>query len=148
MSNIKRAFDHGKAFIAFITCGDPDLETTAACVRAAVRFPMIEVIHPLINRAGIGIQDGSREAMEAAIRAARDHGIGIFAMKPLGGGGTDFCCLFSFLDSSDIMPASIVIFTDGQGDFPDEQAANNVPVLWLLSREEVKVPWGHCAYLK
>ena len=37
MSNIKRAFDHGKAFIAFITCGDPDLATTAACVREAVR---------------------------------------------------------------------------------------------------------------
>lgn len=58
----------------------------SACVRAAVRFPMIEVIHPLINRAGIGIQDGSREDMEDAIRAARDMGIGIFAMKPLGGG--------------------------------------------------------------
>ena len=37
MSNIKRAFDHGNAFIAFITCGDPNLETTAACVRAAVQ---------------------------------------------------------------------------------------------------------------
>ena len=37
MSNIERAFDHGKAFIAFITCGDPDLETTATCVKAAVR---------------------------------------------------------------------------------------------------------------
>ena len=37
MSNIKRAFDHGKAFIAFITCGDPDLGTSAACVRAAVK---------------------------------------------------------------------------------------------------------------
>ena len=36
MSNIKKAFDHGKAFIPFITCGDPDLETTAAVVRAAV----------------------------------------------------------------------------------------------------------------
>lgn len=36
MSNIHKAFDHGKAFVAFITCGDPDLETTAACVRAAV----------------------------------------------------------------------------------------------------------------
>ncbi len=36
MSNIKSAFNNGKAFIAFITCGDPDLETTAACVRAAV----------------------------------------------------------------------------------------------------------------
>ena len=47
---------------------------------------MIDVIHPLINRAGIGIQDGAREDMEAAIRAARDVGIGIFAMKPLGGG--------------------------------------------------------------
>ena len=35
MNNIKKAFDHGKAFIAFITCGDPDLETTAAAVRSA-----------------------------------------------------------------------------------------------------------------
>lgn len=57
-----------------------------ACVAAAPRFPMIDVIHPLINLTGIGIQDGTREAMEAAIRAARDMGIGIFAMKPLGGG--------------------------------------------------------------
>ncbi len=29
---IGSAFDHGKAFIAFLTCGDPDLETTAAAV--------------------------------------------------------------------------------------------------------------------
>lgn len=36
MSKIGEAFDGKKAFIAFITCGDPDLETTAACVRAAV----------------------------------------------------------------------------------------------------------------
>ena len=36
MNKIAEAFDHGKAFIAFITCGDPDLDTTAACVRAAV----------------------------------------------------------------------------------------------------------------
>ena len=57
-----------------------------ACVNAAPRFPMIDVIHPLINAAGIGIQDGTREDMEAAIRAARERGIGIFAMKPLGGG--------------------------------------------------------------
>ncbi len=36
MSNIRKAFENGKAFIAFITCGDPDLATTAAAVRAAV----------------------------------------------------------------------------------------------------------------
>ena len=34
MSNIAKAFQSGKAFIPFITCGDPDLETTAAAVRA------------------------------------------------------------------------------------------------------------------
>ena len=28
MSKIKSAFEKGKAFIPFITCGDPDLETT------------------------------------------------------------------------------------------------------------------------
>ena len=36
MSSIKKAFENGKAFIAFITCGDPDLETTAVAVKAAV----------------------------------------------------------------------------------------------------------------
>ena len=35
MSNIYKAFEGGKAFIPFITCGDPDLDTTAAIVRAA-----------------------------------------------------------------------------------------------------------------
>lgn len=40
MSNtgkIAKAFVSGKAFIPFITCGDPDLETTAAVVRAAAQ---------------------------------------------------------------------------------------------------------------
>ncbi len=36
MSKIKAAFENGKAFIPFITCGDPDLETTEKTVRAAV----------------------------------------------------------------------------------------------------------------
>lgn len=36
MSNTAKAFKNGKAFIAFITCGDPDPQTTAAAVRAAV----------------------------------------------------------------------------------------------------------------
>ena len=34
MINIADAFAHGKAFIPFVTCGDPDLETTAAVVRS------------------------------------------------------------------------------------------------------------------
>ena len=37
MSNIKKAFENGKAFIAFITCGDPDLETTKKVVLEACK---------------------------------------------------------------------------------------------------------------
>ncbi|MGM9522469.1 MAG: tryptophan synthase subunit alpha [Oscillospiraceae bacterium] len=33
MSNINNAFKNGKAFIPFITCGDPDLETTAELIK-------------------------------------------------------------------------------------------------------------------
>ena len=36
MSKIREAFDGKKAFIPFITCGDPDLETTGKAVRAMV----------------------------------------------------------------------------------------------------------------
>ncbi len=36
MSRISDAFKNGKAFIPFVTCGDPDLETTGKIVRAMV----------------------------------------------------------------------------------------------------------------
>ena len=38
MTKIIDAFRNGKAFIPFITCGDPDLETTAKLVRAAAEL--------------------------------------------------------------------------------------------------------------
>ena len=37
MSRIKEAFKNGKAFIPFMTCGDPDMETTYKCVLEAVK---------------------------------------------------------------------------------------------------------------
>ena len=36
MSKFAAAFQKGKAVMAFITCGDPDLQTTADMVRAAI----------------------------------------------------------------------------------------------------------------
>ena len=36
MNKIRQAFEKGNAFIHFITCGDPDLETTGSCVREMV----------------------------------------------------------------------------------------------------------------
>lgn len=66
MSNIKSAFKNGKAFIPFITCGDPDLETTGKLVRAAVEngADLIEL--------GIPFSDPTAEGpvvQEANIRA-------------------------------------------------------------------------------
>lgn len=46
----------------------------------------LDVIHPLINKAGLGIVDGTREDMESALTLAHEKGIGIYAMKVLGGG--------------------------------------------------------------
>ncbi len=37
MSKISKAFENGKAFIAFITCGDPDLATTKEAIKEAVK---------------------------------------------------------------------------------------------------------------
>lgn len=57
-----------------------------AGVMAGADHPGIQIIHPLINRAGIGILDGSAESMAAAICYAACRGKGIYAMKTLGGG--------------------------------------------------------------
>ena len=56
------------------------------CVRAALRYPELQVLFPLINYKGVGIADGTTEDMLSAIREAHDGGRGIIAMKPLGGG--------------------------------------------------------------
>ena len=45
-----------------------------------------DVCHPLYNMAGIGIADGGEEDMASALRDAHAMGIGVFAMKALGGG--------------------------------------------------------------
>lgn len=55
-------------------------------VRAALKYPEIEVVHPITNVNGLGIQDGTRQDMENAIRAFKLRGGGVFGMKPLGGG--------------------------------------------------------------
>lgn len=45
-----------------------------------------DVCHPLYNMAGIGIADGTEADMARVLTLAHDSGIGIFAMKALGGG--------------------------------------------------------------
>lgn len=45
-----------------------------------------DVCHPLYNKEGIGIADGSESDMADILTTAHERGIGIFAMKALGGG--------------------------------------------------------------
>ncbi|MBQ8513472.1 MAG: aldo/keto reductase [Clostridia bacterium] len=45
-----------------------------------------DVCHPLYNMAGIGIADGTESDMASVLADAHGMGIGIFAMKALGGG--------------------------------------------------------------
>lgn len=71
MSKIKSAFENGKAFIAFITCGDPDLETTANAVRAAVEngADLIELGIPFSDPTAEGpvIQGANLRALEGGV---------------------------------------------------------------------------------
>lgn len=71
MSKIQKAFENGKAFIAFITCGDPDLETTAAVVRAAVEngADLIELGIPFSDPTAEGpvIQEASLRALNGGV---------------------------------------------------------------------------------
>lgn len=65
-------------------------------------------------------------------------------IKPVGGGGTSFKNVFNYIryNMNEELPVSIVIFTDGYAEFPEEEVAMGIPVLWIICGTEVKPPWG------
>ena len=71
MSKIKEAFAKGKAFIPFITCGDPDLETTKAVVKsmAANGADLIELGIPFSDPTAEGpvIQGANLRALTGGV---------------------------------------------------------------------------------
>ena len=79
MSNIKNAFAKGKAFIPFITCGDPDLETTAAAVRSAAEngADLIELGIPFSDPTAEGpvIQGANVRALRAGTTTDKIFGL-------------------------------------------------------------------------
>ncbi len=50
------------------------------------KYPQLDIIHPIVNKDGIGILDGTLEEMLSALEDLHKKGIGIYGMKPLGGG--------------------------------------------------------------
>ena len=74
----------------------------------------------------------------------------IMAIKPKGGGGTNFSAIFRYMNKNmkDELPSYIVIITDGYDKFPNEKEASEVPVLWLINNNDVNPPWGKVAHFK
>ncbi|HPC99990.1 MAG TPA: aldo/keto reductase [Acetivibrio sp.] len=71
-----------KGIIKAVGVSTHNIEVVDACAH----MPEIDVIHPLINKHGIGIGDGTIDAMLEAVKKAYSAGKGIYSMKPLGGG--------------------------------------------------------------
>lgn len=71
MNELKNAFAGGKALMAFVTCGDPDLDTTAAVITAAVEAgaDIIELNIPFSDPTAVDpvIQRSNIRALEKGI---------------------------------------------------------------------------------
>lgn len=72
----------GKGIIRAVGVSTHNIEVVEACAEMSE----IDVIHPIVNKTGIGINDGTIDTMLAAVKKAYDSGKGIYSMKPLGGG--------------------------------------------------------------
>jgi uncharacterized protein len=94
----------------------------------------LDILFPVINQRGLGIIDGTMEDGLRTIRQAKDAGLGIYAMKPLGGGHLrkDVPAAIQFLRQNDAIDAiavgmkaveevevDVAIFSDGK--FPLDQ---------------------------
>ena len=69
-------------------------------------------------------------------------------IRPKGGGGTSFHIIFDYVKKKmmDEPPVSIIILTDGYAPYPDESAAMDIPVLWIINNKEAQAPsWGKVA---
>ncbi|MFA5024265.1 MAG: VWA-like domain-containing protein [Patescibacteria group bacterium] len=57
-----------------------------------------------------------------------------------GGGGTDFRPVFDKIKEMGIQPELVIYLTDLYGQFPEKRP--NYPVLWCVTNQDAKAPWG------
>ncbi len=71
-------------------------------------------------------------------------------IRPYGGGGTSFTIVFSYVRDKmrELNVSSIVILTDGYAPWPREEAAMEIPVIWLINNDEMTPPWGKVARMR
>lgn len=73
----------------------------------------------------------------------------IDSLRPIGGGGTDFYEIFRALPRyyEQELPRGIIILTDGYAEFPPEDMAMGVPIIWIIVGSNVVPPYGQYVYL-
>ena len=73
----------------------------------------------------------------------------LMRVKPVGGGGTSFMRIFTYLKNNldQLDPRAIIIITDGYADFPDEDAALGIPVIWVIIDSGVEAPFGERVHI-
>ena len=77
-----------------------------------------------------------------------DSSIDLKKIIPKGGGGTSFHNVFRYVMKMENKPKYLIILTDGYASFPKEEEKGNIPLLWLLTNDEVKPPYGKVAIMK
>ena len=70
-------------------------------------------------------------------------------VEAAGGGGTSFSAIFRYMknEMSEHLPSAVIILTDGICHYPDEEAAIDVPVLWILYDNPEDAPWGKTVHI-
>ena len=105
-------------------------------VKAANKISEIDIIHPIVNISGLGIHDGTLEEMLAQIKIAYNNNIGIYAMKPLGGGNL----IHSYDEAMDYILGIDCIHSIAMGMQSKEEVIANISKLENIAvPEEVKI---------
>ena len=68
---------------------------------------------------------------------------------PEGRGGTSFYCIFEYLKecAAADLPDAVIILTDGYAQWPPEEEAMGIPVLWVLVDSQEDAPWGRSLHM-
>ena len=71
-------------------------------------------------------------------------------IKPVGGGGTNYYCIFQFVNNEWVeeKPECIVVMTDGDCSFPIKSITNGIPVIWVIMNNTSCIPpFGKTVYV-
>lgn len=73
----------------------------------------------------------------------------LLSIKPRGGGGTSFHCIFDYIKNNmEEYPKFVVIITDGYAPHPTEDECLHIPVLWLINNDVITPKYGTVARIK